>query len=82
VKIAPGTGLGYRRNKTAGTWIARVSDGKRGNWTKALGHADDFDEADGTNVLDCWQAQERPARLAELSTLGIDRLNPRPLPRR
>ena len=27
VKIAPGVGLGYRRNQTAGTWVARVADG-------------------------------------------------------
>jgi len=58
-KIGPGVGLGYRRNRTAGTWVARVADGRRGNWTKAIGHADDFDEADGSQVLDFWQAQEK-----------------------
>ena len=41
VKIGPSVGLGYRRNQTAGTWVARVADGKGGNWTKAIGTADD-----------------------------------------
>jgi integrase len=59
VKIASGIGLGYRRNKTAGTWVARVADGRGGNWTKAIGNADDFDEANGNLILDFWQAQER-----------------------
>ena len=59
VKIAPGVGLGYRRNRTAGTWVARVADGIGGNWTKAIGSADDFDDADGTAILDYWQAQEK-----------------------
>lgn len=59
VKIAPGISLGYRRNHTAGTWVARVADGKGNNWTKAVGHADDFDESNGNTVLDYWQAQEK-----------------------
>ena len=63
VKIAPGVGLGYRRNGTAGTWVARVADGKGANWTKAIGNADDFDDSDGTAILDYWQAQERARTL-------------------
>jgi integrase len=76
VKIAPGTGLGYRRNRTAGTWVARVSDGKRGNWTKSIGHADDFDEADGTNVLDFWQAQERAWTIGRTEHTGHGSVKP------
>jgi integrase len=63
VKIGPGIGLGYRRNRTAGTWVARVADGRGGNWTKAIGNADDFDDADGSNVLDFWQAQDKTRAL-------------------
>src|SRR2546423_14243158 len=63
VKTAPGVGLGYRRNGTAGTWVARVADGKGANWTKAIGNADDFDDADGTAILDYWQAQGRARTL-------------------
>ena len=64
VKIGVGIGLGYRRNATVGTWVARVSDGKGGNWTKAIGTADDFDEADGREILDFWQAQDRARAIA------------------
>src|SRR5215470_15738399 len=64
VKIGPGLGLGYRRNATAGTWVVRVADGKGGNWTKAIGIADDFADADGKTVLDFWQAQDRARTVA------------------
>src|SRR5215469_3249355 len=64
VKIGVGIGLGYRRNATAGTWVARVSDGKGGNWTKAIGTADDFDEAEGKVILDFWQAQDQARAIA------------------
>jgi integrase len=64
VKIGRGVGLGYRRNATAGTWVVRIADGRGGNWTKAVGIADDFDEADGKGVLDFWQAQDRARSVA------------------
>ena len=66
VKIGPGRGLGYRRNATAGTWVVRAADGKGGNWTKSIGGADDFDEADGKAVLDFWQAQDRARTIARV----------------
>jgi integrase len=59
VRIAPGVGLGYRRNRTAGCWTVRVADGGGGNWIKAIANADDFEDADGKDVLDFWQAQDR-----------------------
>jgi integrase len=64
VKVGLGLGLGYRRNETAGTWVVRVSDGAGGNSTKAIGAADDFAEADGKDVLDFWQAQDRARAIA------------------
>lgn len=64
VKIGPRVGLGYRRNKTAGTWVVRLSDGRGRNTRKAIGGADDHEEADGDMVLDFWQAQERARKLA------------------
>lgn len=64
VKIGPGIGLGYRRNQTTGTWVLRVANGKRGNWTRAIAAADDFADADGRTVLDFWQAQDRVRALA------------------
>jgi integrase len=70
VKIGPRVGLGYRRNQTAGTWVVRVADGKGGNWTKAIGSADDFEEADGSNTLDFWQAQDRARAIARVGRDG------------
>jgi integrase len=58
VKIGPKIGLGYRRNQTAGTWVVRLSDGKGRNTRKAIGTADDYEEADGDKFLDFWEAQE------------------------
>src|SRR6516165_8161478 len=52
------------RNETAGTWVVRVADGAGGNSTKAIGAADDFAEADGKDVLDFWQAQDRARTIA------------------
>jgi len=63
IKIGPGVGLGYRRNRTAGTWVARVSDGKGGNWTKAIGNADDLSDANDDSILDFWQAQDKARKL-------------------
>jgi integrase len=70
VKIGPRIGLGYRRNQTAGTWVARVADGKGGNWTKAIAIADDYDEANGSTVLDFWQAQEKARALGRTERDG------------
>jgi hypothetical protein len=57
VPIMRGVHLLYRRNKTAGPWMVRVCrDGD--DWTEPLGTADDYDEADGKNVLTYWQAQD------------------------
>jgi hypothetical protein len=64
VKIGPRLGLGYRRNRVAGTWVVRVANGQGGNWTKAIGAADDFEEADNRTTFDFWQAQERARSLA------------------
>lgn len=70
VKIGPNIGLGYRRNQTAGTWVARVADGRGGNWTKAIGVADDFDDANGGAVLNFWQAQDMARSLGRGDRLG------------
>jgi hypothetical protein len=64
VKIGAGVSLGYRRNQTAGTWVARIADGKGKNWTKAIAFADDFDDADDGKILNFWQAQDRARVLA------------------
>lgn len=63
-RLGPGVSLGYRRNATAGTWVARVADGRGGNWTKAFATADDYQDADGQTVLTYLQACDEARRLA------------------
>src|SRR5262249_61822968 len=58
-RIAPGVRLAYRRNEAAGTWSVLT-----GGWLKKIGVADDFELADGVNVLDYWQAIEAARSLA------------------
>jgi integrase len=62
VRMGPGVALGYRRNQAAGTWVVRCADGRGGNWTKAIGVADDHEEGGAT--LTFWQAQDRARSLA------------------
>lgn len=69
-RIGPGVSVGYRRNATAGTWVVRAADGKGGAWTKAVGTADDYDAADGSRVLDFWQAQDRARSIARVGRGG------------
>jgi integrase len=72
VKIGPRLGLGYRRNLTAGTWVVRVA----GNWTKAIGVADDFEDADNRTTFDFWQAQERARSVARTACGETDSSKP------
>ena len=62
--ISPGIALGYRRCTSAGRWVVKVADGHGGHWTKALGLADDFEDADGEHVLTWWRAQDKARALA------------------
>jgi integrase len=56
--IAEGQHLGYRRNDTAGTWIARMYDRGQGRRFQALASADDVSAADGKTVLTFAEAME------------------------
>ena len=62
--LARGIALMYRRNKTNGTWVLKASDGHGAYWTKAFALADDFEDADGKNVLTFYQAQDQAKKLA------------------
>lgn len=53
----------------------RIADGRGGAKTSAIGHADDYDEADGQNFLTFFQAQER-AKLVVRTTSGGGILKP------
>lgn len=68
VPVGPGIGLGYRRNKTEGSWVARLSDGRGGYATRNIGLADDMTAANGSDVLDFWQAQDKARQLGSRTT--------------
>ncbi len=70
VRVAKGLGLGYRRNKSGGVWVMRVADGKRSSWVRTIGAADDFAEADGDDVLNFWEAQDKVRSLARADRVG------------
>src|SRR4051794_886450 len=61
--IAPGIAIGYRAGP--GSWSVRAADGKGSNWIKTLDAiADDHEDADGSSVLNFWQAADKAKRLA------------------
>ena len=62
--LARGIALLYRRNKTNGTWVLKVSDGHGAYWTKGFALADDFEDADGKSVLTFHEAQDAAKKLA------------------
>src|SRR5215470_16032035 len=62
--LGRGMALLYRRNKTNGSWVVKVSDGHGAYWTKAFAEADDFDASDGKTILDFYQAQDLAKKLA------------------
>src|SRR3954454_18457254 len=64
-KIAKGVRLGYYRGAVAGSWIAGYYRGNGVYAIEAIGAADDALEADGVDVFDYWQAQERARRWAD-----------------
>jgi integrase len=72
--LAPGIFVGYRRNEGPGTWVLKAANGKGGYWTRRIGLADDFEDADGNAVLSYWQAQDKARKLARGST--IDEIRP------
>ena len=49
--LARGILLMYRRNVGNGSWVLKASNGGGEYWTKRIGDADDYEDADGKNVL-------------------------------
>jgi integrase len=70
--IERGVALLYRRNKTAGSWIVKASDGHGAYWTKAIAVADDFADADGKEILNFYEAQGRARELARGGNVTSD----------
>jgi integrase len=69
--IAAGISLGYRRCQGPGRWVVRVADGHGAYWTKVVAFADDLQDADGSDILNVWQAQDRARRLARGQDAGL-----------
>ena len=57
IKLARGLALGYRRTRTAGTWVVRVMR-NGSDWTEGIGTADDHEDA-GPAILTYDEAQAR-----------------------
>src|SRR5215471_4277204 len=62
-RLGPGLSLGYRRNDHAGSWSIRAADGAGGEWLKRIGTADDYEAANGKDVLSYEQAVAEARRL-------------------
>jgi integrase len=62
-RLGPGLSLGYRRNDHAGSWSIRAADGAGGEWLKRIGTADDYEPANGQDVLSFEQAVAEARRL-------------------
>jgi integrase len=61
--IGKGLHLGYRKGKRGGTWVVRRYAGNSSYVVETIARADDIEDADGLDVLDFWQAQERARKL-------------------
>lgn len=62
--------LQYRRGEKSSTWYAMVYKGNRKYIFGTLGQADDHQDANGVDVLDYFQAQDKARKFAEDAKLG------------
>ena len=69
--------VGYRRGKTKSVWSVRRYIGNGKYEQKSIGLADDYQDADGENVLTFYQAQDRAKQRAKES-----KKQEKPLPKR
>lgn len=65
--IGKGLHLGYRKGKLGGVWVLRRYRGERGYLTETFAMADDTEDANGSEILDFWQAQEVARSMREPS---------------
>ena len=72
-----GIALGYRRGKTKSVWYVRRYVGNKKYEIRAIGLADDYQDADGEDILTFFQAQNRAKERASDATK-----NERSLPKR
>jgi hypothetical protein len=71
--IGKGLHLGYRKGKRGGVWVLRRYQGERGYQTETFAIADDTEDANGTDILNFWQAQEFARNMREPSVRGRPR---------
>ena len=69
-RIGEGLTIKYRRTEAGfGTWSAKILAADGTYKLKVLGSADDTQEANGVDVLDFWQAQDRSRSLARTAKI-------------
>ena len=90
--IGEGLHLGYRKGKVEGKWVVRRYAGDQSYITDTIATADDIEDADGDQVLNFWQAQEKareiggklvysgPYRVQDALDAYLDHLGPRSEP--
>jgi integrase len=79
--IGAGLHVGYRKGKAGGVWVARLYKGEQDYLVQKVGVADDVRDANGTTILDFWQAQaatrafavivETPPSTADVAPLTV-----------
>jgi integrase len=65
VTIGQGLILLYRRGAKSSTWYARIYKGEKKYLLKTLGQVDDFQDANGVDILDYFQAQDKARQFTE-----------------
>ena len=62
--IGPGLHVGYRKGKRAGMWVVRRYAGASSYVVETIAEADDYADANGSEVLTFWQAQDEARKMA------------------
>jgi len=65
VSIGKGLLLQYRRGANSSTWYAKILKGDDKYLFRTLGQADDHQDANGVDILDYFQAQDKARQFAE-----------------
>lgn len=68
--LGPGLHIGYRKGKTVGRWVVRLYKGGQDYTVETIAHADDKLDANGTDILDFWQAQDKARELHRQRSTG------------
>ena len=65
VMIGKGLALGYRRGPNSSTWLVRLMVADRKHELRTIGKADDYQDANGIDVFDYFQAQATARQIAD-----------------